>query len=171
MLKKLLFLLIGCLSLFSVAGQQDTVLIPTASPGSHLRISLITCGPGEQEIWEVFGHTAVRVVDSAHHTDLVYNYGTFNYGPGFELQFMQGKLLYCLSVAEFDGFIPEYIMSKRSVAEQVLLLSDQQKISPARLQNLAERLAGPGPGLGQPLRRVLPGFGHRHTSQAPFGSK
>ena len=59
---------------------------------SHLQISLITCGPGYNEIYEVFGHTAIRIVDSEHHTDLVYNYGTFNgFEENFELKFMRGK--------------------------------------------------------------------------------
>ena len=99
----------------------------TGGESSHLRISLVTCGPGDEEIWEVFGHTAVRVYDSLHHTDLVYNYGTFDYGPDFEVQFMRGKLLYSLSVAEYQGFIPEYVIAKRSMEEQVLLLTDKQK--------------------------------------------
>jgi len=94
---------------------------------SHLRISLLTCGPGDEEIWEVFGHTAVRVIDSAEHTDLVYNYGTFEFGPNFELQFMRGKLLYCVSVEQFDSFIPEYVIAKRSVQEQILSLNGEQK--------------------------------------------
>ena len=95
--------------------------------GSHLRLSLVTCGPGDEEIWEVFGHTAVRVVDSVNHLDLLYNYGTFEFGPNFEIQFMRGKLLYDLSVGEFSDFIPEYIQAKRSMEEQVLLLDDKQK--------------------------------------------
>ncbi len=94
---------------------------------SHLRISLITCGPGDQEVWEVFGHTAIRVVDTTNHTDLVYGYGTFDFGPNFEIQFMRGKLLYSLSVSEFDGFLTEYVITKRSVEEQELLLDGKQK--------------------------------------------
>ncbi len=109
--------------------QTDSTTPPTTPAGgaSHLRVSLLTCGPGDEEIWEVFGHTAVRVIDSTQHLDLVYNYGTFDYGPDFELQFMRGKLLYSLSVAEFEGFMPEYVMAKRSVEEQVLLVNDDQK--------------------------------------------
>jgi Domain of unknown function (DUF4105) len=116
--KGLLLLALLILSLSSFAGTDSS---------SHLRISLLTCGPGDEEVWEVFGHTAVRVVDSAEHLDLVYNYGTFEFGPNFELQFMRGKLLYCLSVDEFSSFMPEYVMARRSVQEQVLTLTDLQK--------------------------------------------
>ena len=118
MLRNILVLLLAFCSIIPVSAQADS---------SHLRISLLTCSPGDEAIWEVFGHTAIRVIDSVEHTDLVYNYGTFEYGPNFEMQFMRGKLLYCLSVDEFSGFLPEYILAKRSVEEQVLLLDGTQK--------------------------------------------
>lgn len=98
----------------------------TAATGKHLRVSLLTCGPGDEEVYEVFGHTGVRVIDSANNTDEVYNYGTFAFGPDFELQFMQGKLLYYVSKAPFMAFMEEYIIAKRSVEEQVLLIDDHQ---------------------------------------------
>ncbi len=93
-----------------------------------MRVSLVTCGPGYEEVYEVFGHTAIRVIDSAAHTDMVYNYGTFNgFEKNFELKFMQGKLLYYLSVYPFKDFLPEYIERRRSVTEQVLEMTDSQK--------------------------------------------
>lgn len=46
---------------------------------THYRISIITCGSG-QDLYSVYGHSAVRVMDSSHNTDIVYNYGTFNFG-------------------------------------------------------------------------------------------
>ena len=108
--------------------QHDTVASSPPDNGLHLRISLITCGPGYEEIYEVFGHTAIRIIDSTRHTDMVYNYGTFNgFEKDFELKFMRGKLLYYLSVYPFKDFVPEYIERKRSVTEQVLLLNDAQK--------------------------------------------
>lgn len=121
------------LGLFCYSGglyAQDTAIsaTPPASVQSHLRISLVTCGPGYSEIYEVFGHTAIRIVDSIHHTDLVYNYGTFNgFEENFELKFMQGKLPYYLSVYPFSDFVPEYIEAHRSVSEQVLNMSEGQK--------------------------------------------
>ncbi|MES2702146.1 MAG: DUF4105 domain-containing protein [Bacteroidota bacterium] len=117
MFRKVACLLLVLLSL-SAAAQTDT---------SHLRISLITCGPGNNEIYEVFGHTAIRIVDSQQQTDMVYNYGTFSYGPGFELQFMRGKLLYSLGVYPYREFVPEYVNAGRRMEEQVLLLDDGQK--------------------------------------------
>lgn len=95
---------------------------------SHLRISLITCGPGDEEVWQVFGHTAVRILDSSKGTDIVYNYGTFNgFDENFEINFMRGKLLYYLSEYPFVEFLPEYEATQRSVVEQVLVIDGEKK--------------------------------------------
>ncbi len=118
MSRKILFLFIAILGFISARADADS---------THLRISLLTCGPGDEEVWEVFGHTAVRVIDSAHHSDMVYNYGVFEFGPGFELQFMRGKLNYCVAAEPFNGFMQEYVEAKRSVEERVLLLDWKQK--------------------------------------------
>lgn len=121
-------------------GETRTVVDYDSATKSHLQISLITCGPGYNEIYEVFGHTAIRIVDSEHHTDLVYNYGTFNgFEENFELKFMRGKLPYYLSVYPFSNFLPEYIETHRSVSEQVLNMTDSQKEAfAAYLDNNAE---------------------------------
>ena len=127
----LVLLFILGLSPLLVSGQNDTTLLPTASapdPSAHIRVSLITCGPGFSEIYEVFGHTAIRIIDSVHHTDMVFNYGAFNgFEKNFELKFMQGKLPYYLLVEPFGAFVEEYVAARRTVHEQLLLLNDQQK--------------------------------------------
>lgn len=117
MFKKLILAFFAVCVSFSIKAQTDT---------SHLRISLITCGPGE-EVWETFGHTALRVTDSIEGTDLVYNYGTFSFGEGFELKFMRGKLLYYVSYYPYKEFLQEYVEAKRSVEEQVLQLAGDKK--------------------------------------------
>ena len=91
-----------------------------------LRISLLTCAPGE-ELYSTFGHTAIRVVDSAAGVDDVYNYGTFEFSPDFYYQFVKGKLLYALSVEEFGSFLWQYQAESRSVVEQELNLDCEQK--------------------------------------------
>lgn len=105
------------------------LLLPTglfAQDSSRLRISLLTCGPGD-EIWAQFGHTAIRVTDSTAGTDLVYNYGTFSFGEGFEIQFMRGKLLYYVSYYPYQYFLEEYADPQRRVEEQVLHISGAEK--------------------------------------------
>jgi len=104
----------------------------------HLRISLLTCSPGE-ELYSTFGHSALRVTDSASNEDIVYNYGTFNFDePGFYTKFVRGKLLYYLSTEDFSSFKRQYEYEKRSMIEQVLNLSCDEKNKMAQLlhQNL-----------------------------------
>ena len=133
MLKKLflvvLLALVGTGSVFAFTLSDSSVAVKTdVSQLPGIRISLITCGPGYEEVYEVFGHTAIRIIDSAAHTDMVYNYGTFNgFEKNFELKFMQGKLLYYLSVYPFRDFLPEYQERQRSVTEQVLNMDKDQK--------------------------------------------
>lgn len=90
-------------------------------------VSLITCGPGE-ELYEAFGHTAIRVYDPVSGFDLVYNYGTFNFSqPNFYGRFIKGDLLYMLGINQFDNFVASYEYYNRSVREQILDLSLAQK--------------------------------------------
>ena len=91
------------------------------------QFSLLTAGPGE-ELYSVFGHSALRVSDPATGLDEVYNYGTFDFEtPGFYLKFVRGQLLYQLSVTNMYTFIYEYNYEQRSVVEQVLNLTREEK--------------------------------------------
>jgi len=101
---------------------------------SHLRISLLTCTPGE-ELYSTFGHSAYRVIDSSRAfnddwRDVVYNYGTFNFDDeGFYLRFVRGKLLYYVSTERFADFKWLYQATNRGITEQVLDLNAAEKIS------------------------------------------
>lgn len=93
----------------------------------HLRISLLTCGPGE-ELYSTFGHTAIRVVDSTANLDIAFNYGTFDDSdPYFYVKFTRGIMRYALSAYSFRDFMQEYVADKRSVTEQVLELNCTEK--------------------------------------------
>ncbi len=98
-----------------------------AQDSSRLRISLLTCTPGE-ELYSTFGHSAFRVTDSNSVTDIVYNYGTFNFDDeGFYLKFIRGKLLYYVSIENFRDFKNAYQSTNRGMTEQVLQLSAAEK--------------------------------------------
>ncbi len=100
-----------------------------AQDSSRLRISLLTCTPGE-ELYSTFGHSAYRVVDSNAVTDIVYNYGTFNFDDdGFYLKFVRGKLLYYVSAEYFSDFKDLYQSTNRGITEHVLNLSAAEKIT------------------------------------------
>lgn len=95
---------------------------------SHIRVSLITCGPGNEFIGASFGHNAIRITDSVAGTDDAYNYGTFDFNEqDFEWRFAQGKLEYVLAKSTYSDFLREYIQTGRSVLEQELSLSGQEK--------------------------------------------
>ncbi len=100
-----------------------------AQDSSRLRISLLTCTPGE-ELYATFGHSAYRVIDSNSVTDFVYNYGTFNFDDdGFYLKFIRGKLRYYVSTESFHDFKYGYQTTNRGITEQVLNLSAAEKIA------------------------------------------
>src|SRR4051812_2221318 len=86
---------------------------PTASfaqvPLSDMAtVSLLTCGPGN-ELYSVFGHTAIRVHDPLRGMDVVYNYGTFDFDtPNFYLKFVKGDLKYFVSASSYDDFVYTY---------------------------------------------------------------
>lgn len=112
------------LALFSMK-QSNTF----AQDSSHIRIALLTCTPGA-ELYSTFGHTAIRVTDSSSVTDYVFNYGTFNFeDPGFYTKFVRGKLLYYLSVEDFQEFKYAYQADNRGITEQVLNLGADEKIA------------------------------------------
>ena len=107
----------------------------SAQDSSRLRISLLTCTPGE-ELYSTFGHSAFRVVDSTSLTDIVYNYGTFNFDDdGFYLKFVRGKLLYYVSTEYFADFKDLYQSTNRGITEQVLNLSAAEKINVQQFLN------------------------------------
>jgi hypothetical protein len=116
-----------CRLLFIVALLQFH-FITFAQDSSHIRISLLTCTPG-QDLYATFGHTAIRVTDSSSVTDYVFNYGTFNFDDdGFYTKFIRGKLWYYLSVENFNDFKNAYQAENRGITEQLLNLDAEEKI-------------------------------------------
>ena len=130
-MKKIIFLLLLIINyqLLIVNSVSAQPVLPAESDTTRLRISLLTCTPGE-ELYSTFGHSAYRVIDSNGVTDLVYNYGTFNFGDeGFYLKFIRGKLLYYVSIEDFRDFANGYRFEKRGITEQVLNLTATEKIT------------------------------------------
>lgn len=105
-----------------------------------LRISLLTCNPGE-DLYAIFGHSALRVKDPSMNMDIIFNYGTFDFDdPDFYTKFMRGKLIYFLSVEGFSDFTYAYQLENRGIVEQVLNLpcTDRQQLFQALKQNSDE---------------------------------
>ncbi len=93
----------------------------------NTRISVLTCAPGN-ELYSLFGHTAIRLESPENGLDIVFNYGTFDFRTEhFYLKYAQGLLPYQLSVTSYESFIDSYIADNRSVWSQTLQLDDRQK--------------------------------------------
>lgn len=94
---------------------------------NNARISLLTCSSGN-EGYTSFGHSAIRITDDSNYVDWVFNYGTFDFRqPNFYQNFVKGRLMYFLSVEHFVRFKAIYIHENRSIKEQVLNLTKEEK--------------------------------------------
>lgn len=117
------------LRIFFILNFSFLIFNSYAQDSSRLRVALLTCTPGE-ELYSTFGHSAFRVTDTINGTDIVYNYGTFNFDDdGFYIKFLRGKLLYYVSTENFNDFKYQYQYTNRGITEQVLNLTGAEKIS------------------------------------------
>jgi hypothetical protein len=123
MKKKIVFFLL--LYYFSVDNNIAQVFLSNNS-----EISIVTAGPGK-ELYEKFGHSAMRVVDSNLNIDFIYNYGIFDFNaPNFYSNFARGKMFYLVAKYDFKYFLNNYNQEQRWLKQQVLNLnlSEKQKI-------------------------------------------
>ena len=97
-------------------------------------ISLLTCSPGN-ELYSLFGHSAMRLKDPGNNIDAVFNYGTFSFNEDFYYNFAMGKLNYKLGISSMDRFIRLYESEGRGVVEQTLDLDSAQKQAIANFLN------------------------------------
>lgn len=126
MLKKVLFLF--CFIHFSTAFSQQIQL------SENTIISILTVGTAA-ESHSLYGHTALRIKDSKSGIDIVYNYGMFDFRTeNFVLKFAKGDLQYYAAAYPYIDFEYSYREDNRSIYEQVLDLSYQEK------QNLFNKL-------------------------------
>jgi len=88
----------------------------------NTRASIITCDTGN-ESYSLFGHTAIRIIDSDNNLDVVYNYGAFDFAtPNFVAKFAKGDLQYFAIAHSFSDFMIQYTYEQRSVFEQELIV-------------------------------------------------
>ena len=99
----------------------DSVVMSTAD--EYPRISLLTCSPGV-EIYEQYGHTAIRYEDPSKGLDVVFNYGLFSFeAPHFIWRFCLGKTDYIVGASEYAFFEREYLDRGSYITSQVLDLT------------------------------------------------
>jgi len=89
----------------------------------------MTMGNGDQ-VWERFGHNAIRVVDATNGTDSVYNWGTFDFRqPHFLQRFMTGNTLYWMQGDDISETLATYRYLNRSVWVQELDLTPAERLA------------------------------------------
>jgi hypothetical protein len=95
--------------------------------GQKAVFSLLTADPGKQ-VWSHYGHTGIRYVDPETGTDVVFNYGLFDFSsPNFMARFVKGQTDYMVGTTSFFNFMLEYQLENRGVYEQVLNLTSIEK--------------------------------------------
>lgn len=113
--------LVVCLLAVQLSGRSEAPIL-----SDEASISLITCSPGN-ELYSLFGHSAMRVTDPEMNMDIVFNYGTFSFNEDFYFNFAMGKLNYQLSVSPYDRFVRAYHDEGRGIIEQTLNLDSTQR--------------------------------------------
>ncbi len=128
--------IILCAMLFPLLALGQTVEATATTPKTEAAaaeaqpdsvvVSLLTCTPGS-EIYELYGHTALRVHEVSRQSDWVFNYGTFSFSqPHFLWRFVLGNTDYELGVVPYNFFYDEYVREGRGIEEQVLNLTSSE---------------------------------------------
>ena len=94
---------------------------------SNTEISVLTCSPGD-EIYSIFGHTAIRVCNPNIRLDAVVNYGLFDFNQdSFVYRFVKGETDYMCGVESFNSFLYSYAWRGSGVKSTTLDLTDTEK--------------------------------------------
>ena len=102
-------------------------LIP--SDLSRVHFYLLTMDVGNQ-VYDNFGHTALRVVDENNNTDTVYNWGLFDMSGGvvgFSFNFFKGIMNYQLGLSSPQNEFANYRQQQRTVWQDRINLNNRQK--------------------------------------------
>ena len=99
----------------------------TIRVSAKTEISLLTCKPHAQ-IYSLYGHTAIRVVDTEQNTDVAINWGVFDASqPNFVAKFVLGFTDYTMSIVPTEYFLREYEYYGSPVYQQRLNLTEAEK--------------------------------------------
>ncbi len=92
-----------------------------------VEISLLTCRP-RQNVYSLYGHTAIRIQDKQNHLDMAVNYGMFSFDkPFFILRFVFGLTDYSMDIEDFEAFRIYYATRGAGVKQQTLNLTKEEK--------------------------------------------
>ncbi|MDR2520436.1 MAG: DUF4105 domain-containing protein [Bacteroidales bacterium OttesenSCG-928-I14] len=108
-----------------------------ATEANNLQISLLTIVPYNNEIYTIYGHSALRIHNSKNNIDIVLSWGTFDfYSTNFLYHFIKGETDYFLSTTDYNQFIQNYYLMNTTVIEQILLLTPKNRESILQILSL-----------------------------------
>ena len=114
-------------ALLLLAGDARAQDASASVPGEDLTVYLLTMGYGT-EIWQNFGHNAIRVQNSVTGADFSFNYGMFDFDePGFLGRFLRGRMRYSMAALDTDRMLAGYIDENRTVWQQELNLTPAER--------------------------------------------
>ncbi len=122
--------LLSCFfSVFGTTAFAIPIFVPP-EPGNYedLQVYLHTIEVDNQ-VYNNFGHTAIRVVDPSHNLDMVFNWGIFDFRDPFtfSFRFFKGILDYELGIYPFSQAQRRYQLDRRTVWQDKLNLTVEQK--------------------------------------------
>jgi len=93
-------------------------------------VQLLTIGPGT-DTYSIYGHSALRIIIPEKGTDLVYNWGVFDFNTKhFAWKFAKGRLNYSLDTESYERFLQIYFFEKRWIQTQTI------NLEPAEINSL-----------------------------------
>ncbi len=106
---------------------SSTDLNAQARLTSDAKVSIITFGTYQGELWSAFGHSGIRIYDPNQNLDVIYDYGRFSFNQAnFYWNFARGMLLYRIGKDDFQRYARIYTGENRWIKEQVLNLTDSE---------------------------------------------
>ena len=123
-LSKVIFLTLLSVIVFPTFAQKTS---SSSQETDSIRVSLLTCNP-HNEVYSLYGHTAIRIQNFTTNEDLVVNYGIFSFDkPYFILRFIFGLTDYEIGIQDFETFAYQYAYYGSKVTEQVLSFTSKEK--------------------------------------------
>lgn len=124
--KFIIFLLLLPCSLLFAQSEPEAPLGVSAK--DSIRVTLLTCSPG-QEVYSLYGHTAIRCQQPTTGLDAIFNYGVFDMSrPNFAWHFVLGQTEYMVLPIPWKYFVQEYEERGSSITEQELNLSHAEAL-------------------------------------------
>ena len=124
-MRKLILTILFGLSVLVAPAAIDSTLVRDHS--DSIRVSLVTCSPGTA-VYEVYGHTALRIEIPSLGVDAAVNYGLFSFeAPNFVWRFIKGETDYVVGTIGYPIFEHEYTSRGSTVTLQTLNLSREEK--------------------------------------------